>query len=733
MENENSASSLSKSYWIISIILFAFLGYFTQTALPNWLMAIFGAIISIPLYFGTLFLFKRLFPLVQQIAHSHIVAFLTILSLAALARYLGFRFPVLLYYGFVILFMLFLGLIQYQLPRYKKDRSIAALLLSLVGFMGLVSMVFLLFHKGKNHPSPLSSSNLIESRLLSESGLQNPAVAGKYPIQSLSYSPGTDHWRPEYGSATTIISKTVDASRLLPEWKGKKKKWRERYWKFGPEAFPLNGRISLPEGEGPFPLVLIVHGNHNMIDYSDDGYSYLTELLASHGIIGISIDQNFINGHWSGDFRGKEMPTRAWLLLKHIELLLEWNKTLGHELFQKIDGEKIALIGHSRGGEAVNIAAAFNDLPHFPDDAFETFDFNFAIKGIVSIAPTDYRYHREISLKDINYLSLQGSYDADESSFWGLRPFHRLSFSGEEDYIKAGVYIDRANHGQFNSTWGDKDFGGAMAWTLNRASLMSPEQQQEIANVNIMAFVQYVLLDNSAYLPILKNASYGRDWLPEYPYMNHFRSTADFVLEDFEEDINLSQGSHAASMQAEHLAVWREENLKTQNGESLKNNCLILGWDTSPDSLQSLAPSFSFNFDNALASSQDSFDYFFLEMGQGDLKELKSKNKALDTDTMHLAIRFHWNHHTANSYKVMLNELQVFTPVFKNRLTKWNFLEKEMFGEKHAIQMEYFKIPLEAFGIEQTLPVSSLKNISFEFDATPFGIIAIDNLGLGRD
>lgn len=733
MEHENPVGSLSRSYVILSIILFALLGYFTQTSLPSWLMGLIGALMSIPIYFGTQFLIRSLLPLVQKIPRSTIVALLTMLSLAALARYMGFRLPTPLYYGIIIFSMLCLALLHFQIPRYKKDRSMASLLLSLTGIVGIASMVFLLAFKGKHVEDQKSNNTIINLETLSQRGVVNPALYGKYKFQSLTYSPGTDHWREEYGASTTIKSKTVDATRLLPDWKGKKKKWRERYWKFGPKEFPLNGRMVLPEGEGPFPLVLIVHGNHNMIDYSDDGYGYLTELMASHGVIGISIDQNFINGHWSGDFRGKEMPTRAWLLLKHIELLVEWNQTPGHKLYQKIDVEKMALIGHSRGGEAVNIAAAYNALSHFPDDALEAFDFNYNIKGIVSIAPTDYRYHREISLRDINYLSLQGSYDADESSFWGLRPFHRLSYSGDKEYIKAGVYIHRANHGQFNSTWGDKDFGGVMAWTLNRAPLMSPVEQQEVAKVTIMAFIQYVLFDNPTFLPLLKNASFAKDWLPDYPYMNHFRSTADVVLEDFENDISLSQGNYAASMEANELAVWREEELKTKNGESLKNNCLMIGWDTTPDSLQSLQPSFTFNFDNALEASQDSFDYFFVEMGQGDLKELKSKNKELDTDTMNLTVRFHWNDQAGSSHKIMLDEIQTFTPIFKNQLIKWKFLEEEMFGKSHAVQMEYFKIPLNAFGIDQRLPVASIKDLSFEFDASPYGILAIDNLGVGRD
>ena len=38
-----------------------------------------------------------------------------------------------------------------------------------------------------------------------------------------------------------------------------------------------------PEGQGPFPLVIFVHGNHLMQEYSDPGYEYIATLLASKG------------------------------------------------------------------------------------------------------------------------------------------------------------------------------------------------------------------------------------------------------------------------------------------------------------------------------------------------------------------------------------------------------------------------------------------------------------------
>ena len=36
---------------------------------------------------------------------------------------------------------------------------------------------------------------------------------------------------------------------------------------------------------------------------------------------------------------------------------------------------RITLMGHSRGGEAVAVAAAFNTLSYYPDDATIKFDF----------------------------------------------------------------------------------------------------------------------------------------------------------------------------------------------------------------------------------------------------------------------------------------------------------------------------------------------------------------------
>jgi hypothetical protein len=48
-----------------------------------------------------------------------------------------------------------------------------------------------------------------------------------------------------------------------------------------------------------------------------------------------------------------------------------------------VDLGRIALVGHSRGGEAVATAAVFNAQPRWSDDANVAFDFGFGIRALV--------------------------------------------------------------------------------------------------------------------------------------------------------------------------------------------------------------------------------------------------------------------------------------------------------------------------------------------------------------
>jgi hypothetical protein len=73
---------------------------------------------------------------------------------------------------------------------------------------------------------------------------------------------------------TYIATDAVDGPAFLEGWGA----LRQSYWGFGPDALPLNARVWYPDGAGPLPLVLIVHGNAPMEKWSDQGYAYLGEL-----------------------------------------------------------------------------------------------------------------------------------------------------------------------------------------------------------------------------------------------------------------------------------------------------------------------------------------------------------------------------------------------------------------------------------------------------------------------
>ena len=423
---------------------------------------------------------------------------------------------------------------------------------------------------------------LAEQRLEAE----HPGTPGPYEVRRLYYGSGTDRRRAEYRDSVSIVTETVDASKLVSL--GATAKERNGYWGFTPKEFPINGRAWYPEGEPrdgrPFPLVLIVHGNHDMKDFSDPGYGYLGELLASRGYVFASVDMNFINGGIRNENDG-----RGWFLLKHIDAFKEFAADDSTPFHGKIDFDRIALIGHSRGGEAVGHAAAFNRLSRYPDDASLEFDFNHGIRGIIAIAPVDGQYlptGRLAPVENVNYMVFHGSHDGDVTSFHGLRLYNRLEFSDGGDYFKTAIYMYRANHGQWNTVWGNKDNGPRSARRLDLRGLIDGEAQREFAEIYISAFIETVLRDDPDYMPMFRDHRAIGGWLPETMYITQFESSSFRPLATFEEDIDVTTGTaRGVTLRGDSLGVWREEllDLRSRNrpttSSSQENNALRLGWN----------------------------------------------------------------------------------------------------------------------------------------------------------
>ena len=407
--------------------------------------------------------------------------------------------------------------------------------------------------------------------------LPNPADKGTFTVKQLTYGAGTDKQRPEYRDVA-IKTKTVDVSPFATIPKDQVKH-RKEFWGFELKKAPLNARVWYPDGAGPFPLVLIVHGNHDPEKFSDPGYAYLGELLASRGFIMASVDENFINGI------SEENDARAWMLLKHLEAWKQFNETKDGPFYQRVDMSNIALMGHSRGGEAAAVAASMNTLKYYPDDFKQKFNFNFAIKAVVAIAPVDGQYKptgQFTPLENVNYLLIHGSHDGDVSTAVGLRQYERLKFTNDEPHFKAVLFMYRANHGQWNTTWGNKDNGPRSARSLDLRGLIDPEAQRQFAKVVISGFLEASLHQKREYIPMFRDHRSMGGWLPKSMYTTRFQETGYRALAEYDEDIDLTTGSaKGVAIAGEHLSTWQEKAVpfRGKGTDSQNHNAAWIGWN----------------------------------------------------------------------------------------------------------------------------------------------------------
>ncbi|MFW5905037.1 MAG: hypothetical protein ACOCUZ_02350, partial [bacterium] len=295
-----------------------------------------------------------------------------------------------------------------------------------------------------------------------------------------------------------------------------------------------------------------------------------------------SVDMNFLNGSIRG-----ENDARGWMLLQHLKAWEEFDADPDNPFHGRVDWDRIALMGHSRGGEAVGHAAAFNRLSRYPDDASLDFDFGFDIRSLVAIAPVDGQYEpadRPVPLEDVNYLVFHGSHDGDVSAFAGLRQYARVEFTGRVPAFKAAVYVYRANHGQWNSGWGAFDRGRRSPRILELQGLLPEEDQREFGRVYITAFLEATLKDDHRYLPLFRDHRVAGDWLPPTMYKTRFQHSSFRPVADFGEDIDVTTGTAGGvRLEGEGLETWREGELvlrwrRGQDRVSQQRFGAWLGW-----------------------------------------------------------------------------------------------------------------------------------------------------------
>ncbi len=576
----------------------------------------------------------------------------------------------------------------------------------------------------------------------------NPAELGPYTVKRLFYGAGNDVRRPEYGKSVAIRTGTVDGSPFFKDFKGWKANIRKRYWGFGMDKLPLNGRVWYPYGAGPFPLVLIVHGNHDMAEFSDPGYAYLGELLASRGFILASLDENFLN---SGLFHDppKQQAVRGWMLLEHLKMWRQWNDTPGNPFYKKIDVQNVALMGHSRGGEAAATAALFNKLAYYPDDATIRFHYGFPIKSIVAIAPADGQYKPAGQwrvLEDVNYFTIQGANDADVSSFMGSRQWDHVRFSGNGSFFKSELYIYRANHGQFNTVWGRTDVGAPDNWFLNLHPLLSGEDQRRIAKIYISAFLEATLHNRREYVPLFEDYRRARNWLPQTLYINRYLDASEKVVSNFSEDADVTTTTVAGGhLQGQNLTVWREGRIPFRRGDRDYNG-VFLGWSREhrKGTPEPQAASYSIDLPDNLARDWklDGQSALNLSIAVSDEKAPPPGKKANDKAAESKKAKekpeltdFTVEMETQDSVTVRLpvSKFAALLPPIKVKFMKLAFLDTQNYKNASEPIFQTIELPLKAFAEQDArYDPAKLKTIRLRFDRTPARVLIISEIGFER-
>ncbi len=565
--------------------------------------------------------------------------------------------------------------------------------------------------------------------------LPDPGKPGSYGVFAFSYGSGKDRYRPEYADEVRLRTRPVDGSKLDVRWSGFGGWLRTRYWGFDARHMPLNGRVWMPEGAGPFPLVLIVHGNHQMEQFSDPGYAYLGELFASQGFILVSVDENFLNSTLADEADiihpriGDENKARAWLLLEHLVQWRRWAADPHSPLFGRVDMDRIVLIGHSRGGEAVATANAFNTLGAFPDDATLKFDFHFHLRGIAAIAPADGQYKpREwpTPMRDQNYFVIHGSLDGDVTSFMGSAQYSRAAFSGRSDAFKASVYVKGANHGQFNTSWGRNDLGLPVRFLLDERPIMDAQQQRRIAKVYLAAFLQATLHDRDEYRPLFADARNGAGWLPDIYLVNNYADSTTQWLANYEEDIDpASTTMSGARIAGTNLSVWREDYASLKYGK-LGSEIALVAWD---DRVHKKGAAYCFRFgrppvlpiDTALVFSASQADISTLPddfkgpHGDGD-----AKAKALDWSVVVADYRGH-------EARLPLSHDQVLYPQIQGETRRAALFDK--IPKSELVMRRYAFVLADFAKANPDIDLTRIKEIRFEFDKSRRGAIALDDVG----
>lgn len=527
------------------------------------------------------------------------------------------------------------------------------------------------------------------------------AASGSYEVKTVDYG---------MEKTNTIKSATVDLSDYIGGYNFARQIVRDTYFGYSMREVPLVGQVWYPSEKKNCPVVFVVHGNHTAITKSYMGYAYLGEHLASQGYVVVSIDENSCN-YYIDQGLDDENDARAVLLLEHLKQLELYNEEKGNPLFQTMDYDNIALVGHSRGGEAVSIATYFNQLNYNPEQPMHTFDYHFNIKSVVAIAPTSGQYQLpkgKIELEDVNYLLIQGANDQDVTCFQGIREYNNVTYSKKDDYFKSYLYIYGANHGQFNTEWGRKDLNDPFSFMLNTDSLMSGEKQRLILKGFLSTFLDVTLEENKEGKLLFQEYELFCKQMPDTLYIQGYEDSSFYTVADYE-----TYRKTEIEQMTKDLKYGKNEKVQFPEDKAFDTN--NTGFHIKWNDYQG-----QYN----LTMTENGLDISQMEVLQFDIMNQEIFNtEGINCTLMLIDVDGNQASLPLSGYQTVTGSLPV--ALYKLQTIVGTIEYKQLF--------QTVRVPLQEFKNENSiLDLSQIKSIRFVFDRQESGNIMLDNIGFSQ-
>ena len=508
-------------------------------------------------------------------SYFFIVAFLVSIPAIGANQMTGFLFA----YGVSFLLTLAVDIVARVLwgfirtRRFKQKFAYIALAISLV-YISVYALFFLNDSFGK---SRVEFYNQIDSAHAAPqaAGFGDFLKDGPHEVKTLAYGPENN---------ADIVTETLDYTIFdsVQDRGGLSAYISDKFSDYDLSKVPVKGQIWYPADTNNCPVFFIVHGNHDHTVPSYLGYEYLGQYLASNGFVVVSVDENIINCTGEGNDK------RAILLLDNMKEIFRQNKLSGSPLKGLMNEDKVAIGGHSRGGEMVATAYMYNSLDKYPEDGNISFDYHFNITSIVAIAPTVDQYrpvNQSVEIKDVNYLLIHGANDHDVSDMMGEKQYNNITFSDESEkfYMKSSVYILGANHGQFNSEWGRYDLEGALNNFLNTANFIDEADQKRIAKAYIRTFLESTLNGNDTYKSLLSDVSKYTSYLPDTVYVTKYYDSSCKALFTFDDTTDINHTEAGAALNCTGMKTWNIDTYSRGDGGESDDHVLACSWEKNGD------------------------------------------------------------------------------------------------------------------------------------------------------